>query len=150
MTDLNRFIAFDPQQGILRCEAGVTLEEILQLIVLQGWFLPVSPGTKFVTIGGAIANDIHGKNHAASGTFGHHVRKFALLRSNGERLICSPTENPDWFRATLGGLGLTGVILWAEFKLKAIRSPFFAVETLKFRNLEEFFEIAIESDAAII
>ncbi len=148
MTHLNRFISFDRQQGILRCEAGVTLEEILKLIVLQGWFLSVTPGTKFVTVGGAIANDIHGKNHASGGNFGHHVRKFELLRSNGERLICSPTENPDWFRATIGGLGLTGVIVWAELQLKAIRSPFFAVETITFRNLEEFFEIAIESDDA--
>jgi len=148
ITGLNRFISFDRQQGILRCEAGVTLEEIVDLIILQGWFLPVSPGTKYVTVGGAIANDIHGKNHATAGTFGGHVRKFELLRSNGERLICSPTENADWFRATIGGLGLTGVILWAEFDLKPISSPFFDVETIKFKSLEEFFEIAAESDDA--
>jgi FAD/FMN-containing dehydrogenase len=145
---LNRFIAFDRQHGVLRCEAGVTIEQIVDLITLQGWFLPVSPGTKHVTVGGAIANDIHGKNHAAAGTFGCHVRQFELLRSNGERLLCSPTENPDWFRATIGGLGLTGLILWAELELKAIPSPFFDVETIKFRNLEEFFDIAAQSDAA--
>ena len=148
VTRLNRFISFDRQQGILRCEAGVTLEEIVDLIVLQGWFLPVTPGTKYVTLGGAIANDIHGKNHAAGGTIGCHVRQFELLQSNGNRLICSPTQNRDWFEATIGGLGLTGLILWAEIDLKPISSPFFDVETIKFGSLEEFFDIAAESDDA--
>ena len=147
-TRLDRFISFDRQQGLLRCEAGVTVEQIVNLLVLQGWFLPVTPGTKYVTVGGAIANDIHGKNHAAAGTFGCHVCQFELLRSNGERLLCSPTENADWFRATIGGLGLTGLILWAELKLKVIPSPFFEVETIKFRQLEEFFDIAAQSDDA--
>lgn len=145
---LNRFIAFDRQQGILRCEGGVNLEDIVDLIVLQGWFLPVSPGTKFVTVGGAIANDIHGKNHASAGTFGCHILQMEILRSDGERIICSPTENEDWFRATIGGLGLTGLILWADIQLKPISSPFWDVETIKFKNLAEFFEIAAESDAA--
>jgi FAD/FMN-containing dehydrogenase len=148
ITGLNRFLSFDIQSGVLRCEAGVTLQEINELIVLQGWFLSVTPGTQYVTIGGAIANDIHGKNHATGGAFGCYVRRFELLRSNGERLICSPTENGNWFRATIGGLGLTGIILWAELQLKRIRSPFFDVESIQFRNLDEFFEIAIESDEA--
>ncbi|RME50329.1 MAG: FAD-binding oxidoreductase [Caldilineae bacterium] len=147
VTPLNRFIAFDREKGILRCEAGVTLAEILKLIVWQGWFLPVTPGTKFVTVGGAIANDVHGKNHACAGTFGCHVRQFELLRSNGERLLCSPTQNADWFRATIGGLGLTGVILWAEIQLKPIRSPFIDEEIIKFRSLDEFFDIARASEA---
>ena len=148
ITGLKRFISFDINRGILRCEAGVTLEEILDLIVLSGWFLSVTPGTKYVTLGGSIANDIHGKNHATGGTFGCHVRQFELLRSDGQRLICSPSENADWFRATIGGLGLTGVIVWAEIQLKPIRSPFFDVESIKFRNLDEFFEIAHASDEA--
>jgi len=147
VTPLNRFIAFDREKGILRCEAGVTLAEILKLIVWQGWFLPVTPGTKFVTVGGAIANDVHGKNHSYAGTFGCHVRQFELLRSNGERLLCSPTQNADWFRATIGGLGLTGVILWAEIQLKPIRSPFIDEEIIKFRSLDEFFDIARASEA---
>ena len=145
---LNRFISFDRNQGLLRCEAGVTLEEILDLIVLQGWFLPVTPGTKFVTVGGAIANDIHGKNHAQGGTFGCHIQQLEILRSDGQRILCSPTENADWFQATIGGLGLTGLILWAEIQLKPIHSPFWDLETIKFKSLEEFFEIAAESEEA--
>ena len=117
---LNRIIAYDPQAGILRCEAGVTLAEILGLAVPQGWFLPVVPGTKWVSIGGAIANDIHGKNHHRAGTFGTHVTGFELLRSTGERVLCSPLENVQLFRATIGGLGLTGLILWADVQLKRI------------------------------
>ncbi len=146
MTPLNHFLAFDRENGLLRCEAGVSLEEILKIIVPHGWFLSVTPGTKFVTVGGAIANDVHGKNHGHAGTFGMHVTRFELLRSDGTRLLCSPTENADWFRATIGGLGLTGVILWAEFKLKKIESPFIDEEIIKFKNLDEFFEIARESE----
>jgi FAD/FMN-containing dehydrogenase len=82
----------------------------------------VSPGTKFVTLGGAIANDVHGKNHHKDGTFGRHVTCFELLRSDGERLMCLPTQSSDYYRATIGGLGLTGLILWAEFQLKRIPS----------------------------
>lgn len=146
MRPLNHFLAFDAENGILRCEAGVSLAEILQLIVPHGWFLSVTPGTKFVTVGGAIANDVHGKNHGHAGTFGMYVTRFELLRSDGTRLICSPTENAEWYRATIGGLGLTGVILWAEMKLKKIESPFIDEEIIKFKNLDEFFEIARESE----
>jgi FAD/FMN-containing dehydrogenase len=143
---LDRFIAFDPSSGILRCEAGVLLAEILALVVPQGWFLPVIPGTQLVTVGGAIANDIHGKNHHCAGTFGCHVRRFELLRSDNQRLVCSPAENPDWFRATIGGLGLTGVILWAEIALKRILNPAIEVETIRFPDLEGFFALSAESD----
>lgn len=90
---LDRFLAFDQALGVLVCEAGVSLAEILQLVVPQGWFLPVTPGTKFVTVGGALANDVHGKNHHADGTFGHAVRRFGLRRSDGAALVCSPVEN---------------------------------------------------------
>jgi len=109
---LDRFIAFDAAQGILRAEAGVLLAELLDLILPKGWFLPVTPGTRFVTLGGAVANDVHGKNHHRAGSFGHHVRAFELVRSDGSRRVCSPIENPDWFAATIGGLGLTGLITW--------------------------------------
>lgn len=143
---LDRFIAFDTTSGILRCEAGVLLAEILALIVPQGWFLPVTPGTQFVTVGGAIANDVHGKNHHRAGTFGAYVRCFELLRSDGNRLRCSPTEHTDWFTATVGGLGLTGLIVWAEIQLRRIVNPWIASETIRFSSLEEFFAVSADSD----
>ena len=145
---LQRFIAFDDQQGILRCEAGVTLADILEVVVPRGWFLPVTPGTKNVSIAGAIANDVHGKNHHRSGTFGSHVIAFELLRSTGNRINCSLTQNTDLFRATIGGLGLTGVIICAEIKLKPIKSPLMVMERIRFASLEEFFALAAESDEA--
>ncbi|MBZ0168060.1 putative decaprenylphosphoryl-beta-D-ribose oxidase [Candidatus Methylomirabilis lanthanidiphila] len=143
---LRRFMAFDEERGILRCEAGMTLAEILKLIVPMGWFLPVTPGTKYVSVGGAIANDVHGKSHQRAGTFGCHVRQFELLTSTGERLICSPTRNTELFQATIGGLGLTGVILWAEVQLKPIGGPSMTMECIRFAGLEEFFELSALSD----
>jgi FAD/FMN-containing dehydrogenase len=148
MRGLDRFIAFDPASGVLRCEAGVLLSEILELIVPQGWFLPVTPGTQFVTIGGAIANDVHGKNHHRAGTFGCHVRQFELLRSDGSRRLCSPGQNPDWLAATVGGLGLTGVITWAEIQLRRIANPLIEEEIIRCHNLLEFFAISKQSDAS--
>ncbi len=147
VSHLNRFIAFDEEEGLLRCEAGVSFATILEVMVPRGWFLPVSPGTKFVSVGGAIANDVHGKNHHKAGTFGRHVTCFELLRSNGERLFCSPTENSALFRATIGGLGLTGVVLWAEFRLKRIVNPYIDMDSIRFESLDEFFDISAESDA---
>ena len=146
MRGLDRFIAFDESAGILACEAGVLLSEVLALVVPKGWFLPVTPGTKFVTIGGAIANDVHGKNHHRAGTFGCHVRRFELCRSDGERLICSPTENPDWFAATIGGIGLTGIILWAEIALKPITGPLVDVELVQYSDFGAFMALAADSD----
>ncbi|HFQ14255.1 MAG TPA: FAD-binding oxidoreductase [Gammaproteobacteria bacterium] len=143
---LNHFIRFDRERGILRCESGVGLDEILQLIVPQGWFLPVTPGTRYVTVGGAIANDVHGKNHHVAGTFGCHLRQFELLRTTGERLRCSAQENPELFRATIGGLGLTGLITWAEIGLRKIATPFMDTETIRFANLDEFFALCEDSD----
>jgi FAD/FMN-containing dehydrogenase len=144
---LNRFISFDPDNGVLRCEAGVSFKDILALIVPHGWFLPVTPGTQFVSVGGAIANDIHGKNHHQAGSFGCYVRQFALLRSDGCRLICSANQHPDLFRATIGGLGLTGLILWAEIQLTAIPSSLIDMQVIKFANLTEFFALTAESDS---
>ncbi|OLD83633.1 MAG: FAD-binding oxidoreductase [Chloroflexi bacterium 13_1_20CM_54_36] len=146
VSHLRRFISFDEDEGLLCCEAGVSLAEILELIVPRGWFIPVSPGTRFVSVGGAIANDVHGKNHHKAGTFGCHVTRFELLRSNGERLICSPYENTNLFQATIGGLGLTGVILWAEFRLKPIVNPFIDMERIQFSSLDEFLQISAETD----
>jgi FAD/FMN-containing dehydrogenase len=144
---LNRFIAFDAENGTVRCEAGVTLANILQVIVPRGWFLPATPGTRYVTVAGAIANDVHGKNHHRSGTFGCHVTRFELVRSDGTRWICSPQENAALFRATIGGLGLTGLITWAEFRLRKITSPLIQGEEVRFGNLDEFFSLCKESDA---
>ena len=145
-SNLNHFISFDNVNGLLRCEAGVSLDEILKLVVPHGWFLPVTPGTKYVTVGGAIANDVHGKNHHVTGTFGCHVTQFELLRSDGSRLICSPENNPELFAATISGLGLTGLITWAEISLKKINSSFIDSETIRFSNINEFFELSNESD----
>src|SRR5436305_3151594 len=146
ISNLRRFISFDEEQGILRCEAGVSLAEVLELIVPRGWFLPVTPGTQFVSVGGAIANDVHGKNHHKAGTFGCHVTQFELLRSSGERFICTPTQHSELFRATIGGLGLTGIMLWAEFRLKRIANPYISVDRIRFSSLDEFKQIAADSD----
>ncbi len=145
-TSLNRFLAFDKESGLLRCEAGVTLADILENLVPQGWFLPVTPGTKYVTVGGAIANDVHGKNHHLEGTFGCHVPRFELLRSSGERLVCSKEENCELYRATIGGMGLTGLILWAEVKLKPIQNSYIDVEHIRFANIDEFLQLSVSSD----
>lgn len=145
VTGLRRMISFDAKDGIIRCEAGLSFAEILDFIVPRGWFIPGTPGTKFVSIGGAIANDVHGKGHHVDGTFGRHVTRFELLRSTGEQLICSPDENADLFRATIGGLGLTGMILWAEFKLKPIKSPLIDMERIRHQTLEELFDINHDS-----
>lgn len=143
---LDRYIDFDPASGVLRCEAGVLFAEILEFAVPQGWFLPVTPGTRYVTVGGAIANDVHGKNHHVAGTFGEHVRRFELLRSDGQRIECSPGRNADLYAATIGGLGLTGVIVWAEFQLRRIACPWMAQETRRFGNLGEFFALSADSE----
>ena len=144
---LGYFRHFDAETGMLRCEAAVSLDEILKVFVPRGWFLPVTPGTRFVTVGGAIANDVHGKNHHGAGSFGHQLLRFELLRPEGVRLECSREKNADLFRATIGGLGLTGLITWAEFRLKRIMNPLIDSETIKFSSLKEFFALSEESGA---
>ena len=141
-TGLDRFIELDEDTGLLRCEAGVTLAEILDVVVPRGWFLPVLPGTSRVSVGGAIANDIHGKNHHRAGSFGAHVTSFELLRSSGERLLCTPARNEELFRATIGGLGLTGLIVRAEVRLVRVAGTEIAVERVRYPNLEAFFELS--------
>jgi len=143
---MDRLLHFDPATGILRCEAGVTLAEILDFAVPRGFFLPVTPGTKYVTVGGAIANDIHGKNHHIAGTFGNHVLRFELVRSDGARFECSPNENVDWFSATVSGMGLTGLITWAEIRLRPIVSRKIHYKGTKFVGIEEF--VALSQVAA--
>ena len=145
-SSLSSIIAFDREHGIIRCDAGTTLAEILDLVVPSGWFLPVAPGTKHVSVGGAIANDVHGKNHHRAGTFGRYVKQFELLRSSGERLVCSSSQHSELFRATIGGLGLTGLIVWAEFQLGHIDGPNIDVERFRFSTLDEFYSLAEPSD----
>ncbi|SNT20442.1 FAD/FMN-containing dehydrogenase [Granulicella rosea] len=140
-TAMNRMLHFDPETGILTAEAGMTLAQILDFAVPRGFFLPVTPGTKYVTLGGAIANDIHGKNHHVAGTFGNHVLQFELIRSDGSSRLCSPTENPDWFAATIGGLGLTGFITWVQLRLKPIVSRKIDYEGIQFHGIDEFLEL---------
>ena len=144
--NLRNFISFDDATGLLICEAGVTLEEIINFGLPNGYFLPVSPGTKYVSLGGAIANDIHGKNHHVAGTFGRHVPKFGLVRSDGQYLECSEDSNPEMYRATIGGLGLTGFIVWAALQLKPVKNSFIDMDSIKFGGLDEFFEISKKSD----
>lgn len=144
-THLDRLLAFDPATGVLRAEAGCTLNDILLRFVPKGWFVPVTPGTRFVTLGGAIANDVHGKNHHRAGTFGRHVRSLGLLRSYGGHRTVSRQSHPELFSATIGGLGLTGVIEWAEIQLQRIASTDLAVDIVPFDRLEEFWGLAEQS-----
>ncbi len=132
----DRYMAFDEGTGDLTCEAGVSLDHILRMFVPRGWFLPVTPGTRFVTVGGAIASDVHGKNHHVEGSFCDHVSRMEILLGNGERMVAAPTQNADLFHATCGGMGLTGIILNATFRLKPIRSSLIEETIIKAPNLE--------------
>lgn len=144
MTAVNRFQSFDPETGILKVDAGVNLWDVLAFAVPRGFFLPTTPGTRFVTVGGAIANDVHGKNHHSAATFGAHIQRVGLLRSDRGYIEASPDQNSDLFDATIGGLGLTGIVLWAEIKLVSISSSFLEQTKEAFSNLDEFFELARE------
>lgn len=144
---LRKVVAFDRDAGVLRAEAGMSLDEVLALVVPAGWFIPVSPGTRFVTLGGAVANDVHGKNHHVAGTFGCHVRRLELVRSNGERIECSPAEHRELFEATVAGLGLTGLMTWIEIQLIPIRSGWIECETTPFHDIQEFLDVSKASDA---
>ena len=144
---LNKFISFDRLNGIIECESGVLLSDVLEVIVPQGYFLFVTPGTKFITVGGAIASDVHGKNHHAEGCFSEYVIEFSLMNEKGEILTCSKTENSDKFWSTIGGMGLTGIILSAKFKLKNIESSYIRQESIKAENLDEIFKLFDESES---
>jgi len=136
MTSFNRYLAFDDATGTLCCEAGVSLEHVLRDFAPRGWFPMVSPGTKFVTIGGCIANDIHGKAHHVQGSFSSCVDSFTVLLASGEVLSASRTENPDLFWASFGGMGLLGVILTATIRLKKIETTYFRQRSIKVNDLD--------------
>ncbi len=146
-TGLDHFIAFDVSTGRLVCEAGVLLRDIQRMVIPRGWILPVTPGSQLVTVGGAIANDVHGKNHHALGSFGDHVQNLTLIRTDGEVIQCGPHQQSDWFAATVGGLGLTGVITQAEIQLRRVPGPWLVTETIPYANLGEFFRLADDSES---
>ncbi len=136
-----RFIALDQKQGILECEAGISLDQILKLIIPRGLFLPVTPGTRYVTLGGAIASDVHGKNHHLHGTFGRHVLSLLLLTPGGEIVDCSREKNAELFHAVCGGMGLLGLILSARIRLMPIQSAHIRQITIPAENLEHLMEL---------
>lgn len=143
-----KILGFEASSGILDAEPGVLLSEIIAFAAPHGFFLPVTPGTRFVTLGGAIANDVHGKNHHRKGTFGRHVESFELLRSDGVTRHCSRIENVDLFAATIGGMGLTGIIVSARLKLMRVGSLDIEEQITAFRSLDEFFALAEAADAS--
>lgn len=142
---LDHFISFDPATGRLHAESGVTLADVISLSLPYGWFLPVTPGTRWATLGGAISNDVHGKNHHVAGTLGHHVCSLELLRSDGTREVLTAGSGSDRLRATIGGLGLTGLITRCELQLRRVPGPWLDTETLRFDSLDDFFSLSAES-----
>ena len=115
-----RILSFDTTNGVFECQSGLTLDRILEVIVPKGWFLPVTPGTKFITVGGAVGSDVHGKNHHVDGSFSNHVIEMDVMLGDGSVITCSGTDNNDLFEATCGGMGLTGMITRIKFRLKKI------------------------------
>lgn len=132
----DRILSFDPDTGVIRAEAGLALRRLHHLFIPRGWFTPVSPGTQLLTIGGMVASDVHGKSHHIDGTFGAHVRSLRLRVADGSIVECSDTQEPELFRATLGGMGLTGHILEVEFRLKRIPSPWIFQESERLDDID--------------
>ena len=147
LTRLNRMLAFDAATGLLRCEAGVTIAELIDVFLPRGFFPPVTPGTRFVTLGGSIAADVHGKNHHRDSSLASHVISFDLMIASGEVLRCSREENSDLFWATVGGMGLTGVILELELRMRRIESAYFAGEVIRAANIDAAIEAFERTEA---
>lgn len=145
MTSYNKVLAFDSKTGLITCQSGVLLADVLELTVPEGFFLPVTPGTKFVSIGGAIAADVHGKNHHVDGCFSEHVLEFQLLCEGGHLVNCSREERPELFWATIGGMGLTGIITQATFRLRPVESAYIRQDCVKAKNLKEIMRLFDES-----
>ena len=146
MRERKAIVKFDPNSALIVAEAGITLGELIEYIAPHGLFLPVTPGTRFVTLGGAIANDVHGKNHHRRGTFGCHVESFDLLRSDGRSYRCSAEENSELFAATIGGLGLTGLVVSASLKLMKVGSLDIEERVTAFAGLDQYFDLAAAAD----
>ena len=132
-----REFELDAERGVLTAQGGVVFADVLDALAAAGWTLPVVPGTQYVSVGGAIACDIHGKNHGVAGTFGSHVLALGLLTAGGEVLVLTPQDNADLLQATIGGMGLTGVIVWARIRLKPLPSCTVAVDTDRVESLED-------------
>ena len=132
-----RILSFDIANGVFECQSGLTLDKILDVIVPKGWFLPVTPGTKFITVGGAVGSDVHGKNHHVDGSFSNHIIDMDVMVADGSVITCSPTQNRDLFEATCGGMGLTGMITRIKFGLKKIETSYVRQKQVKAENLEE-------------
>jgi FAD/FMN-containing dehydrogenase len=145
---LDHLLRFDEASGRLTCEAGVLLKDIQRVVLPRGWILPVTPGTQLITVGGAVANDVHGKNHHVLGSFGDHVQRIKLVRTDGAIIECGPRQNPEWFAATVGGLGLTGVIVEVDIQLRRACGPWLDTETVPYTSLGEFFQLADDSESA--
>lgn len=145
---LDRLSSWNADSGVLVCESGVLLRDIQRTFVPRGWMLPVTPGTQLVTVGGAVANDVHGKNHHAMGSFGDQLRRLWLARSDGQIIECAKDQAGEWFAATIGGMGLTGVILRAELQLRRISGAWLDTETISYGSLDEFFDLSDASEAA--
>jgi len=143
----NKFIEFDRENGIIEVEAGVKLSEILEAAIPSGFFMTVTPGTKFITVGGAIASDVHGKNHHLEGCFSDHLIHFDLVIESGNIIRCSQTENEDLYWSTIGGMGLTGIIISARFFLKKIETAYIKNEAIQANNLEEIFDLFEKSES---
>lgn len=137
----DKALSFDTVNGIFECQSGMLLSDILEVIVPKGWFLPVTPGTKFITVGGAVGSDVHGKNHHVDGSFSNHIREMDVLLANGEIITCSPTQHADLFEATCGGMGLTGIITKVTFGLKKIETSFIRQKQIKANNLEHIIQL---------
>lgn len=137
----DKVLAFDELQGIITCQSGILLSDLLQIIVPRGWFLPVTPGTKFITVGGAVASDVHGKNHHVDGSFSRHIVSMSILTGTGETIVCNAVTHTDLFNATCGGMGLTGIILDVKFRLKRINTAYIRQRQIKARNLDEVMDL---------
>ena len=136
----DRILSFDPTSGRLTCEAGLSIAELLRVFLPRGWFPPVTPGTKFVTVGGCVASDVHGKNHHRDGSFGASVERLTLRTADGGEVICAGTRERELFLATVGGMGLTGLIVEVTFGLRRVESPWIVLETERMGGIEPMLE----------
>lgn len=147
MSGMDRVLSADWETGIITAQAGLTLDALIQFALPRGWFLPVTPGSRFVTLGGAVANDVHGKNHHVNGTFGLHVRQLILYRSDEGVVVCSSDTRSELFAATIGGLGLTGIIIAIEMQLRRVSSNQIVQKSIKFSGLDEFFQLSSQHNS---